>query len=190
MADKTDFPSHPFWDYALPLHEVKGVGEAVIALQDRHGVNVNVMLLSCWIGASGRGRLGEEGAKQAIEASRIWNRDVVQQLRQVRRVMRPGIPPIDKSISDALRRRILEVEIDCERAEIVMLGQAFDRAARDEVSARERAEDVAANLRDYFKVMDIKPANDDFGYVHAVIGAAVPDIAQHEGEALAKAMIQ
>jgi uncharacterized protein (TIGR02444 family) len=190
MADKTEFPSHPFWDYALPLHETKGVGEAVIALQDRHGVNVNVMLLSCWVGATGRGRLGEDGVRKAIEASRTWNRDVVQQLRQVRRVMRPGIPPIDKALSDSIRRRILEIELDCERAEIVMLGQAFDRAAREGLPAHERADDVAANLRDYFNVMGIKPANDDFGYVHAVIGAAVPDIAQHEGEALAKAMIQ
>jgi uncharacterized protein (TIGR02444 family) len=190
MADKMEFPTHPFWDYALPLHESKGVGEAVIAMQDRHGVNVNVVLLSCWVGASGRGRLGEEGVRKAIEAAEVWNRDVVQQLRQVRRVMRPGIPPIDKSVSDALRRRILEVEIDCERAEIVMLGQAFDRAAQEGVSSRERAEDVAANLRDYFRVLGIKPDTDDFGYVHALIGAAVPDIAQHEGEALAKSMIQ
>jgi uncharacterized protein (TIGR02444 family) len=190
MADKIEFPAHPFWDFALPLHETKGVGEAVIAMQDRHGVNVNVMLLSCWIGASGRGRLGEEGAKKAIEAARIWNRDVVQQLRAVRRVMRPGIPPIDKAISDALRRRILEIEIDCERAEIVMLGQALDRAVGEGTTAQARAEDVAANLRDYFRALGVAPQDDDLAYLHTLIGAAVPDIAHSEGEAFAKAMIQ
>jgi uncharacterized protein (TIGR02444 family) len=190
MADKTEFPTHPFWDFALPLHETKGVGEAVIALQDRHGVNVNLMLLSCWIGASGRGRLGEHGARQAIEAARIWNRDVVQALRNVRRVMRPGIPPIDKAVSDSLRRRILEVEIDCERAEIVMLGQALDRAVREGLTAESRAEDVAANLRDYFRAAGVTPGDDDLAYVQSLIGAAVPDIAHTKGEALAKAMIQ
>jgi uncharacterized protein (TIGR02444 family) len=189
MADKTEIPSHPFWDFALPLHETKGVGEAVIAMQDRHGVNVNVMLLSCWVGATGRGRLGEGGVRKAIEAAEVWNRDVVQPLRNVRRVMRPGIPPIDKAISDSLRRRILDIEIDCERAEIVMLGQALDRAV-NKGTPQSRAEDVAANLRDYFRALGVKPSDDDFAYLHTLIGAAVPDIAHSEGEALAKAMIQ
>jgi uncharacterized protein (TIGR02444 family) len=190
MADKTEFPSHPFWDFALPLHEAKGVGEAVIAMQDRHGVNVNVLLLSCWVGATGRGRLGEEGVRQAIAAADKWNREVVQQLRNVRRVMRPGIPPIDKAVSDSLRRRILEVEIDCERAEIVMLGQALDRAADEARSAEARAEDVAANLRDYFKALGKTPDTDDLAYMESLITAAVPDIARSKGEALAKALIQ
>ena len=190
MADKTELPSHPFWDFALPLHETKGVGEAVIALQDRHGVNVNCMLLSCWVGATGRGRLGEEGVKQAIEAARVWNKDVVQALRNVRRVMRPGIPPIDKAISDSLRRRILEIEIDCERAEIVMLGQLLDRAIDAASSPESRAEDVAANLRDYFATLGVKPETDDFAYVQSLISAAVPGIARSKGEALAKAMVE
>jgi uncharacterized protein (TIGR02444 family) len=190
MADKTEFPSHPFWDFALPLHETKGVGEAVIAMQDRHGVNVNVLLLSCWVGATGRGRLGDEGVRKAIEAAEKWNREVVQQLRNVRRVMRPGIPPIDKAISDSLRRRILEVEIDCERAEIVMLGQALDRAAKDGHPAEARAEDVAANLRDYFKALGKTPDKDDLAYMESLITAAVPDIARSKGEAIAKALIQ
>ena len=189
MADKTEFPSHPFWDFALPLHETKGVGEAVIAMQDRHGVNVNCLLLSCWIGASGRGRLGEEGVKQAIEAARIWNKEVVQALRGVRRVMRPGIPPIDKALSDGLRRRILEVEIDCERAEIVMLGQALDRAAKEGLHADALAEDVAANLKDYFRALGAKPDSDDLAYIESLISAAVPGSAKTKGEALAKALI-
>jgi uncharacterized protein (TIGR02444 family) len=190
MADKTEFPSHPFWDFALPLHETKGVGEAVIAMQDRHGVNVNVLLLSCWVGATGRGRLGDEGVRKAIVAADKWNREVVQQLRAVRRVMRPGIPPIDKAVSDGLRRRILEVEIDCERAEIVMLGQALDRAAKEGLPAEARAEDVAANLRDYFKALGKNPDTDDLAYMESLITAAVPDIARSKGEAIAKALIQ
>jgi uncharacterized protein (TIGR02444 family) len=189
MADKTEFPSHPFWDFALPLHETKGVGEAVIAMQDRHGVNVNCLLLSCWVGASGRGRLGEEGIRQAIEAAQVWNRDVVQALRSVRRVMRPGIPPIDKATSDSLRRRILEVEIDCERAEIVMLGQALDRAVKEGLNTDALAEDVAANLKDYFRAIGAKPDQDDLAYIESLIAAAVPDIAKSKGEALAKALI-
>jgi hypothetical protein len=128
--------------------------------------------------------------RQAIEAAQVWNRDVVQQLRNVRRVMRPGIPPIDKAVSDNLRRRILEVEIDCERAEIVMLGAALDRAVKEGLKADELAEDVAANLKDYFKALGKTPDEDDLAYMEALITAAVPDIAKTKGEALAKALIQ
>jgi uncharacterized protein (TIGR02444 family) len=189
MATTTEFPAHPFWDFALPLHETKGVGEACIVLQDRHGIDVNCLLASCWLGASGRGRLDGAGAKAMIEAARAWNRDVVQALRGVRRIMRPGVPPIDKALSDGLRRRILEVEIDCERAEIVTLGRALDRPAKEGASAESRAQDVAANLRAYFAALGAKPDGDDAGHLAALIAAAVPGTAASAAEALAKALI-
>jgi uncharacterized protein (TIGR02444 family) len=172
----TEFPAHPFWDFALPVHEAKGVGEAVIGLQDRHGVDVNCLLFCCWVAASGRGKLGAEGARRTIEATRTWNREVVQPLRAVRRTMRPGVPPVDKVLSDALRRRLLEVEIDCERAEIVSLGQAVDLPAKDGASDEAKAADAAANLAAYFAALGVKPGAADATAAATLMGAVFPEV--------------
>ncbi len=172
----TEFPAHPFWDFALPVHEAKGVGDAVIGLQDRHGLDVNCLLFCCWVAQSGRGKLGAAGATRMIEAARAWNRDVVQALRAVRRLMRPGVPPIDKGISDSLRRRLLEVEIDCERAEIVTLGQAVDLPARAGASGEAKAGDAVANLTDYFAALGVKPGPDDATACATLLGAVFADV--------------
>ncbi len=172
----TEFPNHPFWDFALPVHEAKGVGDAVIGLQDRHGIDVNCLLFCCWVAQSGRGRLRADGATKVIEATRAWNRDVVQALRGVRRLMRPGVPPVDKGLSDSLRRRLLEVEIDCERAEIVTLGQAVELEAHEGASAEARAGDAVANLAAYFAALGVKPVADDATAAATLLGAVFPEV--------------
>ncbi len=172
----TEFPAHPFWDFALPIHEAKGVGEACIGLQDRHGVDVNCLLFCCWVAKSGRGRLGAEGARKMIEVTRPWNQDVVQALRAVRRLMRPGVPPVDKGISDSLRRRLLEVEIDCERAEIVTLGQAIDLPESEGAAEDAKAGDAVANLAAYFQAMGVTANSEDATACATILGAVFPDV--------------
>jgi uncharacterized protein (TIGR02444 family) len=188
MPATTEFPAHPFWDFALPLHETKGVGEACIALQDRLGVDVNCLLLCCWLGASGRGRLGDAGARKMIDVVRAWSKDVVQVLRGVRRFMRPGVPPVDKTLSDSLRRRILEVEIDCERAEIVTLGQSLDAPPRDGLPADARAGDAVANLGAYLGALGVKPEAEDCAGLAVILGAAVPGLPEGRAAALCRAL--
>ena len=46
-----------FWAFSLEFYARPGVAEACLALQDRHGLDVNILLLCCWLGWSGRGRL-------------------------------------------------------------------------------------------------------------------------------------
>lgn len=180
----TEFPAHPFWDFALPIHEAKGVGEACIGLQDRHGVDVNCILFCCWVAQSGRGRLGADGAAKMIEVTRAWNHDVVQALRAVRRLMRPGVPPVDKAVSDSLRRRLLEVEIDCERAEIVTLGQAVDLPATEGAADEARAGDAVANLAAYFAALGVKPGAEDATAAATLLGAVFPDVPAERTAAL------
>jgi uncharacterized protein (TIGR02444 family) len=184
----TEFPAHPFWDFALPIHEAKGVGEACIGLQDRHGVDVNCVLFCCWVAQSGRGRLGADGAVKMIEATRAWNRDVVQALRAVRRLMRPGVPPVDKGLSDSLRRRLLEVEIDCERAEIVTLGQAVQLEATGGASAEACAGDAVANLAAYFAALGVKPGAEDSTAAATLLGAVFPDLPAERIAALVRGL--
>jgi len=176
MATTTEFPAHPFWDFALPVYQTKGVGDACIALQDRYAIDVNCVLYCCFVGASGRGALDAPSIERLIAVSGPWNREVVQALRAVRRRMRGGVEPVDKALSDSLRQRLLAVEIDCERCEMVTIGQALDRPARAGVPAEDRAKQAAANIGAYFARLGVKPTAEDCRSVAVIVGAALTEV--------------
>lgn len=95
-----------FWEWSLATYpKVEG---ALLDLQDRHGVDVNLALFCTWIG-----RLSPEALDEAEAALRPWREEVVEPLRKIRRKLKgnPG--------AEGLRRAAKAAEIEAER-----LGQA------------------------------------------------------------------
>ncbi len=45
------------WRFSLAIYAKPDVPPACLVLQDQFGRDVNVMIYSCWLGMSGRGRL-------------------------------------------------------------------------------------------------------------------------------------
>lgn len=171
-----EFEAHPFWDFSLKVYSSEGVGEACIALQKRRGIDVNVVLFCAFCGASGRGALDGDALAAALAAVKDWNRVIVCGLRVVRDRLKGGIEPIPKEHSDALRRRVLGLEIDCEHAEQLALAQAVGRQAQDDLPALRRAEDAAAGMTAYFRHHGFAPDRDDLAQMSRILDAAFPEI--------------
>lgn len=172
----TGFPDHPFWDFSLEVYMAPGVGEACLLLQERHQVDVNLLLFCLWVGASGRGTLGDGGMDAAVSAVRAWHDQVVRPLRAVRTRMKGGMPPASGATVESLRRRIQKIEIDCEHTEQLMLaasaGGAVDGCRPDGV----RAADAVANLARYFAGLGIDASDEDRGHVSRIVGVAFPGL--------------
>jgi uncharacterized protein (TIGR02444 family) len=125
-----DWPANPFWDYALELYRREGVEAACLELQQRHGLDVNVVLLCCWLARRG---IPVDQATLAgfARAADAWQTELVRPLRAVRRQLkaalakpRPGsIPARWPELAAALRQRVLAVEIDGERLEQLLLAE-------------------------------------------------------------------
>ena len=47
-----DFPKSAFWDFTLQVYGREGVSPAVIALQDTHRLDVDILLFCCWTGST------------------------------------------------------------------------------------------------------------------------------------------
>ncbi|TQV82524.1 TIGR02444 family protein [Exilibacterium tricleocarpae] len=80
---------NPFWDFSLALYRRPGVESLCLALQDNHGVNVNLLLWSCWLET----RTVTLDADLLAAAQRLvqdWDQRVVTPLRQARRAVRKG----------------------------------------------------------------------------------------------------
>jgi uncharacterized protein (TIGR02444 family) len=77
-----------FWRFSLAFYERPGVADALIALQDRDGLDVNLVLFALWLGISGRGALGGDALAAAEQVAGTLRSEIVEPLRRLRRKLR------------------------------------------------------------------------------------------------------
>ena len=181
------FEDHPFWDFSLRIYGSEGVPSACIALQERRGIDVNLLLFSAWIGESGRGVLAESDLESALAATTAWNHDIVCALRVVRNRLKGGMPPIPTERSDVLRKMILEIEVKSEHVEQIALAAAVARPADPALAAARRGGDAVANVAAYFRRHGFTPDTEDTRQVAVVLDPAFPEIDQATGAKMFRA---
>jgi uncharacterized protein (TIGR02444 family) len=76
------------WRFSLAFYERPGVADALIALQDRDGFDVNLVLFALWHGVSGRGALGGDALAAAEQVAGTLRSEIVEPLRSLRRKLR------------------------------------------------------------------------------------------------------
>jgi len=130
---KSNLSGEAFWRFSLAFYARPGIPDALIALQDRAGFNVNLMLFALWRGAVHGQRLRASELRAAAAAVAPLRREVVGPLRDLRRRL--------KTVGDAdirtLRRRVLGLELAAERA-------AQSRLAAIPAAAQREADRCAA----------------------------------------------
>lgn len=172
-----EFEAHPFWDFSLAVYGTEGVAPACIALQERCGVDVNVLLFCVWVGASGRGTLPPTDLAAGVGAVASWNREAVCGLRAVRRWMKEAKTGVKRDLSEALRRRIVEIEVACEHAEQLALGRAVDRPIRSPPPGADQcAADAANNCALYLHYLGAAPSDADRRDLVTILVAALPAV--------------
>jgi uncharacterized protein (TIGR02444 family) len=133
-----------FWRFSLAFYALPGVAEALLALQDAGGFDVNLILFGLWLGLSGRGRLDGARLATAEAAGRPLRTEIVVPLRRLRR----RIEPHPEADFRRLRAAILALELEAERAvQERLAGGAGPAGGPPDLPAR-RA-DAQANLQFY-----------------------------------------
>ena len=132
------------WRFSLAFYARPGVSEALVALQDRAGCDVNLMLFALWLGVSGRSRLTKEELATAGRIARPIGADIVEPLRALRRKLSSD-PDVDVR---RLREGIKALELAAEKVVQDRLGRAVRPAIGDSDSAA-RAAAAYANLALY-----------------------------------------
>ena len=171
-----DFESHPFWDYSLDVYRRDGVSPALITFQDRHNLDVNILLLCLWAGQSGRGELNDSDFGRALRVSANWNPEIVCAIREVRIRLRQEIDLVPKELSDAVRKKLLELEIECEHVEQVSLVAGLSPTKDDAGSVEQKLTDCCLNLKSYFDCKGCVPDADDRRELLIILSAAFDDI--------------
>lgn len=111
----TDPTTSPFWRFSLDLYGQPDIAALCLALQDRHGADVNLVLYALWAGAACGARLDESALTKLETVLRPWRETVIGPLRQVRRHLKTGPPPTPDARTEALRDSVKAAELAAER---------------------------------------------------------------------------
>ena len=149
--EPADKQASPFWWFSLKLYAERDFAGACLALQDRHGVDVNVLLFMLWAAQHGR-RIEEDGVRAIVAAVDGWRQSVVTPLRTARRFLRT--PPADVQAGPAatLRQRIQDAELEAERLQQEMLYRLFPIEPRSQPEPFRDAF-ASVNLKSYATVL-------------------------------------
>jgi len=115
-----------FWTFALDRYPRPGVARCCLALQDRWGADVMLLLWCCWLGEGGRAVVGPDLRNALIETDPIQNH-LLRPLRAARRALRFAereVPSLRGS-ADRLQR----AELAAERLEAELLERLARRHA-------------------------------------------------------------
>jgi uncharacterized protein (TIGR02444 family) len=122
-----------FKQFALELYGIEGVGAACLHLQNRHVLDVNLVLFAAFIGAKRR----QMPTTSCLDAARsrvdAWHREVVRPLRAVRQRLKTGPAPAPNELTTRLRGKLQQVEIDAELIELDQLAALIPLGGADPV---------------------------------------------------------
>ena len=184
--------ANPFWAFSWALYPKRGVADACLTLQEREGLDVNILLFCCWAGACGR-RLHVTELRTLVATVADWQARVIAPLRAVRVWLKAesasgapsgALPDVAvpagtlPEVAD-LRAAIKDQELAAERVEQDMLHAALPldmpHAALPLGNDTPAADIVADNLQAYFAASGRTPGPDDTAALAMLVLATCPD---------------
>lgn len=168
------FPDHPFWTFSTRLYGREGVAAACLGLQERHQLDVNILLFCIWSAVEDGRALSLEEMRAVLDGVAEWHDQVVRPLRAVRQRMKDGVPGMDKELVESVRKRVLGAELECEHVEQFMLAglAAAERGAADRASPDGALQNVAR----YFTAAGLGANDADARDLAALLAPLFPDI--------------
>ena len=130
-----------FWRFSLAVYSRAGVAEECLALQEKAGADVNVLLFCAWTGTQAI-VLSRDDIEQALRLVVAWQDNVVRPLRGVRQSMKV----LDHHESESFRTRVKSMEIEAEQIEQAVL---FAYSKRLQSTRRDMREAVIENIQGY-----------------------------------------
>lgn len=166
-------PSEAFWQFSLTVYVRPGASDACLGLQDRLGLDVNILLFCCWAGSQGHALSAEETESLRATAG-PWHDEVVRPLRAARRWLK-GRETLAAGAAGALRVDIKAKELEAERIEQHLLAEAlpFDAGAPDPAV-------VADNLLTYVATLGRPLGEADREDLAVLLAATLPSLTLQE----------
>lgn len=169
-----EFQHNPFWDYSLSLYEKPGVADACLYLQDKFGLDVNLLLFCVWFGASGRGPLDADEIDNCVQRTGDWRTKVIEPLRAIRLACREEPLGVPEFLLQVFRPRMREIELHAEHVEQLVLAETVRNRPAEDVTDDVGAHDAQLNLLAYLAAAATRRDSRADECIHALLAAAFP----------------
>jgi uncharacterized protein (TIGR02444 family) len=157
QADTLELDSE-LWRFVCSFYAGKGISPAFLTLQDKLGVDVDILLFAIFAQVK-RGILLDRSDLGIVDnLVRDWRSEVVQVLRRARTRLKAGPAPAPSSATEALRNRVKATELEAEQIELAVLADWLDRQPPRPANAAD-AKAVPLMVARYFRA---RPADEAF----------------------------
>lgn len=145
---------NPFWDFSLSVYRKPGVADACLRLQDEAGLDVNLVLFTCWIAGVREAPLSDAEMREVVALTQDWRERVVVPLRRIRRELKGGSEGLPPEAVESFRSEIKRIELASERRQQDMLF-AFADTLGTAGSGLPTAERAMENMGRYLSVSGV-----------------------------------
>jgi uncharacterized protein (TIGR02444 family) len=102
------------WTFSMAVYGEPGVEAACLDLQDRCGLDVNLLLYACWVAV--HGVVLERRHIEALgDFARPWRQAAIEPLRRIRRRLKLDPLGMPAPEVEAFRQRVKAAELEAER---------------------------------------------------------------------------
>lgn len=168
-----DFPESGFWDWSLKTYAAPGVSQACLRLQDRHAVDVNVLLYAVWVADSHGVELSDTDIRSTVRRVEDWYTLVVGGLRRIRSELKDnphGAPP---DLADSIREQVKKLELDAEHLEQLMLCSELPKDRRRAADLKKARQMAGRSVRRYLRVLGSSPDPGDESAIETIVEAGI-----------------
>ena len=147
------------WNFSVHTYGKPGVADACLGMQDRHGLDVNVLLFCCWFGFT-RGVVDEPLWDRVLTFSEPWADNVVRPLRAVRTWMKHtgcNQPDVSNDECMKLREEIKRIELKAEQLEENTLQSLAEDSSLKTLDSTSQITCIMLNLKSYLRRYQVEP---------------------------------
>jgi len=166
-----------FWDFSLQTYRRDGAEQACLGLQDESGADVNLLLLCCFVARYGV-RLTPAAMETLIRQAGVWQQEIVEPLRAVRRRLKQPVGSVLPEAAAPLRKALQDSELEAERLEQEMLQAVLHTVGGLDGRDADRPGLARRNVLDYLRFLGVSPEPPVRAAVERLIACAFPESAR------------
>lgn len=183
----TLLPSHPFWHFSLQIYEQDLARQTLLNLQNKHGLNINLILFSCWHAATNQGQINKQEVKHLLATIHHWHERIIVQLRGIRDRLKHASA---HEWSHTVRQEVLATELAAEHVEQLLLTDAyFKKPQRNRRSVQQKATNACQNILSYSSILFVNFDVEDCNLIAQLLKVVFNELNPIEANNLCKAIL-
>ncbi len=169
------------WRFSCALYQEPEVEPAALALQDEHGLDVNLLMLCCFLGLHGV-RATRETIATLDQHARAWRTVAVEPLRDLRRRLKHDVGAVSADSASAFREQVKQLELESERLQQETLFRTLERLPGKNAREAERAGLMRLNLTLYLDHAGVEDPREARAHLERLVQAAVDGALRKAGK--------